>query len=394
MPLPLQILHLEDDPLDSELVDDLLRSSGLTVQVSRVEKLTALEEALKNPAVALVISDYTIPGVDAIQALKLTRKLRPDVPYVFLSGTIGEELAIETLKLGATDYVLKQHLDRLPRAVRRALEESQEHRQRQQAEQELREARDSLARANLELEQTVQARTAALEAANRELKEFVYTVSHDLRAPLRHILSFATILQEENAAELNDSGKQYVQIILDSGTRMEQLLEGLLSFSRLSHAPLQVLEVQLSQLVEEARREFDLVTQGRTIEWDVRELPAVQGDPRLLRSVISNLLSNAIKYTSMRDPARIEIFAKLEEREVICCIRDNGAGFEMGSAKKLFNVFQRLHSPADFPGTGIGLASVRRIIQRHGGRTWAEATPGKGASFFFSLPKVPLELTV
>lgn len=265
-------------------------------------------------------------------------------------------------------------------------------RRRQAAEQALLEVKESLARANAELERTVRLRTAALEAANREMQEFVYSVSHDLRAPLRHIVSFATILKEECSTHLDESGQQYVQVIVDAGTRMEQLLEGLLSFSRLNQTPLQYVQISLGDLFEEARRELAPSMRDRNIEWVVGPLPKVQGDPRLLRSAMSNLLSNAIKYSSMRDPARIEIQARTENDEIICCIRDNGAGFDMRSSHKLFSVFQRLHSQSDFPGTGIGLASVRRIIQRHGGRTWAEGEPDKGATFWFSLPTKRVEV--
>jgi signal transduction histidine kinase len=250
----------------------------------------------------------------------------------------------------------------------------------QQREAELRHLKE-------DLEIRVEHRTAELAAANRELEAFGYSVSHDLRAPLRHIDSYVRLLKRDAGRDLNPATREDLQIITDSTARMGDLIDGLLSLSRLGRATMIEQTVSLPQLVEDARRELAPVMAGRAIEWHIGVMPSVRADPNLLRNVFVNFLSNALKYTRPRNPARIEIASKEEGEELICHVKDNGVGFEMEFVDKLFGVFQRLHAAEDFEGTGIGLASARRIIQRHGGRTWAEGQVDQGATFYFSLPK-------
>ncbi len=251
---------------------------------------------------------------------------------------------------------------------------------RERVEEELRQHR-----ADLELR--VQARTAELAAANRDLEAFGYSVSHDLRAPLRHVNSYIRLLEKDLGARLDSKSRHYLQVITAAAERMGRLIDDLLMLSRIGRARMVESKVSLAQLVEEARVELAPVSAGRQIEWKIAPLPAVRGDPALLRSAMVNLLSNAIKYTRGRDPATIEIECGDRNGELVCSVRDNGAGFDMKYAEKLFGVFQRLHPAEEFEGTGIGLASVRRVIQRHGGHTWAESEPDHGAAFYFSLPK-------
>ena len=246
----------------------------------------------------------------------------------------------------------------------------------------------SLNRARVELEERVQQRTEELHATNSELEAFSYSVSHDLRAPLRHITGFASLLEQHAGEHFDEQGRKYLKTITDATARMSKLIDDLLAFSRMGRTNLSKRRVNLAALVEDARAEVSHDVDGRCVRWTVHPLPPVEADPALLRPVLVNLLSNAIKYTRTREEAVIEIGAYTSEgRELVVFVRDNGVGFDMAYAHKLFGVFQRLHRADEFSGTGIGLANVRRIVQRHGGRTWADGVVDQGATFYFSLPE-------
>jgi len=212
-------------------------------------------------------------------------------------------------------------------------------------------------------------------------------VSHDLRAPLRHIAAYVAILQSEAASRLDATSQQHLQAISASANSLGELIDALLAFSRTGRAEMNRRQVNLATLVEEARHELHSEIEGRDIDWQISSLPVIQGDPFMLRQAIINLLSNALKYTRKCERPRIEIGATESDDETTFFIRDNGVGFDMQYADKLFGVFQRLHAATEFEGTGIGLANVWRVIQRHGGRVWAEGEVNVGAAFFFTLPK-------
>jgi signal transduction histidine kinase len=255
------------------------------------------------------------------------------------------------------------------------------------AEQARDTALQQLAEANRDLERRVVQRTAELEAANRHLEAFSYSVSHDLRAPLRAISGFSDALAEECSAALGKEGLQYLERVRGGVRRMGELIDGMLGLSRVMKAELHRVPVDLSTLAEEVARDVRAAASDRSAQFLIHMGLRALGDPVLLRAVMTNLLDNAWKFTAKIPKAHIEFGQRgIEGDQPVFFVRDNGAGFDMNYAEKLFGVFQRLHRQDEFPGTGVGLATVQRIVNRHGGRIWAEARPNEGATFFFTLP--------
>jgi signal transduction histidine kinase len=238
-----------------------------------------------------------------------------------------------------------------------------------------------------DVEQLVALRTAELQRANQELEAFSYSVSHDLRTPLRAIDGFSRVLEEDHLATLDAEGRRVISVIRKNTQRMGQLIDHLLHFAQLGRQSLRLVSVDMTALVEAVVDEWRKAEPSRVLDFRLGELPSAVGDPNLLRQVWSNLLGNAVKYTRQRSPAVIEVWGQLDGAELAYTIRDNGAGFDPEYSAKLFKVFERLHTNAQFEGTGVGLAIVQRIVVKHGGRVWAEGRPGEGATFGFSLPR-------
>jgi PAS domain S-box-containing protein len=289
-------------------------------------------------------------------------------------GELEKSKADGTQVVVASRWSLRRDALGQPTAILETNNDITEHKRR---EQETRLLNDELAK-----------RTAELEAINKELEAFAYSVSHDLRAPLRHIAGFTELLQKNAASQLNEKSQRYMTMILESANRMGHLIDDLLAFSRIGRAETHKSMVSLDQLVQEALSETRQDTGGRDIVWKIGGLPAWYGDRSMLRLALVNLISNAVKFTRTRRQAEIEIgCTNKTPNEVVVFVRDNGVGFDMKYVNKLFGVFQRLHGPEVFEGTGIGLATVQRIVHRHGGRAWAEGLVDQGATFYFSLSK-------
>ena len=239
---------------------------------------------------------------------------------------------------------------------------------------------------NAELEQRVFRRTAQLQEANADLENFSYSVSHDLRAPLRAIDGFATILREDYAGKLDAEGLRLFQVVSDNAQKMGRLIDDILAFSRAGRLELQLIPLDMTALVQQVWQELEPQRAGRAIEFRLADLPPATGDPAVMHQVLQNLLGNAVKFTRGREVALIEVDGQCQGGENIYSIRDNGAGFDMEYVDKLFGLFQRLHGMEEFVGTGVGLAIVKRFVTKHGGRVWAEGKPGAGATFWFTLP--------
>lgn len=235
--------------------------------------------------------------------------------------------------------------------------------------------------------EAIESLNEALEAANRELESFSYSVSHDLRAPLRAIDGFSRVLLEDYGDRLDAEGKRLLNILRESARKLQKLIEDILAFSRAGRTALTASAIDMEALVQSVYAEFEPLRAGRSVQLTVHALPPAHGDPAMIRQVMANLLDNAIKFTRPRDAAQIEVGAQAGDRETVYYVKDNGVGFDMQYVDRLFGTFQRLHSTEQFEGSGIGLAIVKRIITRHGGRVWAEGKVGEGATFYVSLPQ-------
>ena len=307
------------------------------------------------------------------------------------NGELKHTKADGTEVIVASRWSLQRDSQEQPVAI---LEINNDITERKRREDEIRRLNQELAERAEGLDQELAERAAELEVTNKELESFAYSVSHDLRAPLRHVAGFAELLQRQASSSLDDKSRRYMEMILESSKRMGALIDDLLGFSRIGRAETKLSAVDLEELVAEVVAELRQETKGREIAWKIGPLPVCHGDRSMLKVALVNLLSNAVKFTRPRQLAEIEVGCSDEkEDQAEIFVKDNGAGFDMQYVDKLFGVFQRLHLAEEFEGTGIGLATVQRIIHRHGGEVRAEGAVGQGATFYFSLPNANVRAT-
>ena len=400
LPEPERVLAVDDSATYLGELADRLRSEGYDVTLARRgEEALALLETQRVDAILLDLVMPGLSGMETCRRVKATKELRT-IPLILMTAHDGHDAMLEGIEAGADDYVAKtSDLEVLVARLRAQLRQrrfEEEHRRVHTAllkqEAETRAAREHAAE-KAELSKQLESKNALLAAnardlaaLNAELEGFAYSVSHDLRQPLRSLDGFSRVLLESHTSNLDDKGRHYLERIRQGAQRMALMIDGLLTLSRVTRTELDSVPVRLDTIAERVLRRLQETEPARSVDAVVEDGLECAGDPALLECLLENLLGNAWKFTAHTESAQIRVGADRKGEEVVFSVRDNGAGFDMRYADKLFGPFQRLHSVKEFAGTGIGLATVQRIVRRHGGRVWAESAPNAGATFCFTLP--------
>ncbi|HVP13005.1 MAG TPA: hybrid sensor histidine kinase/response regulator [Phycisphaerae bacterium] len=386
MSKPLNALIIEDSEDDAILTVRELRHGGFDVVSERVDTAAAMEAALARRPWDVVIADYAMPHFSGLDALKVLRESGQDLPFIIVSGTIGEDIAVEAMQNGAHDYLMKGKLARLFPAVERELREAEERRQRRQAEQDLRRAHDELDVRVKERTRELAQANAELEQRRAEMEQLLYTVSHDLKSPLVTIQGFLDYLVRDVQAGRQDRVLSHSQRIQNAAARMVRLIDDLLSFSRIGRMTDKSVPIGLTELAREvAGSHAQELASGRIAVTIQDDMPSIMGEKHRIQQVFDNLLVNAIKYGSSAAEPRIEIGARQDGTEIHAFVKDNGKGIAPEFHERIFDLFQRLDQDKD--GVGVGLAIVKKIVQVHGGRVWVESDEGRGATFWLAFPR-------
>jgi signal transduction histidine kinase len=375
-----RLLIVDDEASLVTALCSLLKTKGYTTvgAGSGEEALTALRTAAADPArrFDILITDLMMPMMDGIALLRAALEFDSDLVSIVITGHGTIDTAVEALQAGALDYILKPfNLSVIMPVLSRVL-----------GVRKLRQENAALARQVALRTQELETKNRELQVANRELQAFTQSVSHDLRQPLDGVIGFAELLLTEKPGALNATQKEYLGDIYNGGHQLLRLTSDLLQFSRLGHQPIKKEPVDMVELARNIADPMRAAEAHRDIDLRIGPLPGASADPALLRQALVNLLSNAFKFTRRVPNAVIEVTGQQGDDEHTYCIRDNGAGFDMANADRLFSIFQRLHGDQDFEGTGVGLSIVQRIVERHGGTISAKAEVGKGAAFTFTLP--------
>lgn len=363
----LQVLLVEDSESDAELVVRALKKNEFEVSATVTPTAEEFLRAVKEKPPDIVLADYNLGQWRGVEAVDMLRREGLDIPVIMVTGALGDTLAVECIRQGATDYVLKDSLARLPEAVRRALREKKERCLRQQAEQDLARKMDELARSNAELEQ------------------FAYVASHDLQEPLRMVAAYTQLLAERYSGKIDAQADKYIHYAVEGATRMQAMIQDLLAFSRAGRAEIDAQSVEVNDVVKVALENLQPVIQetGAVVKYDA--LPSVKANRIQITQLFQNLIGNAIKFRGEKAPF-VRIGAERRNGEWIFSVADNGIGIAEEYSEVIFAIFQRLHTRTEYSGNGIGLAICKKIVERHGGRIWVESEQGKGSSFKFTLP--------
>ncbi|MGA8540512.1 MAG: ATP-binding protein [Terriglobales bacterium] len=366
-PGELRVLHVEDKELDAELVARALRKGGFSVSTVVVQTEAAFREQLRLRLPDVVLADYNLPQWQGMEALEVLLRAGLDIPLILVSGALGDVTAVECIKRGATDYVLKDGLARLPEAIRRALHEKHLLHLRRLAEGNLARKVEELAHSNAELEQ------------------FAYIASHDLQEPLRMVAAYTQLLRERYRGKLDENADRYIGYASEGALRMQTLIQDLLAFSRIGRKAPTIGRVDCDAAMAEVMLSMEPAMQESGAVVTYEALPTVWAERSQITQLLQNLIGNAIKFRGNAAP-EISVRAEKTGSNWTFSVSDNGIGIAPEHAENVFVVFQRLHTRTEYPGNGIGLAICKKIVERCGGKIWVEANTGAGSVFKFTMP--------
>jgi signal transduction histidine kinase len=366
-PGQLRVLHVEDNELDAELVVEALRKGGFSVSVALVQTEKDFERELRSHLPDVVLADYNLPQWKGMEALDVLQRENLDIPLILVSGALGDVMAVECIKRGATDYVLKEGLARLPEAVRRALQEKHLLHLRRLAEGNLARKVEELARSNAELQQ------------------FAYIASHDLQEPLRMVAAYTQLLAERYRGRLDENADKFIGYACEGALRMQALIQDLLAFSRVGRNCASCVQVDCGAVMEEVLLSLGPAIRESGAVVTHSPLPMIWAERSQIVQVLQNLVGNAIKFRG-KEPLAISVQAEKADQHWVFSVSDNGIGIAPEYAESIFVVFQRLHTRAEYAGNGIGLAICKKIVEHCGGKIWVEAQRGQGSVFKFTMP--------
>ena len=374
----LRVLIVENAPDDVELVIDHLQEAGFAVTAESVESADEMTRALREREWDAIISDFLMPAFTGLDALQIAKEFELGIPFVIVSGSIGEDIAVQAMRAGADDYIMKDRMGRLGAAVERALQDSRMRRERKQMQEDLRRQAEELRN-----------KADSLERTNRELESFAYLAAHDLQEPLRMVTSFAELLVKRYRERLDPDVDQIVGFVQSGVNRMEALISGLLAYSETLREDAPTLcPTSLNRVVAEAIESKNPEISQNGADVKVGDLPEVLGDTGKLRTLFEHLIANAIKFRKPNVPPRINIQGTVRGEEAVVSVADNGIGIDPQYSKQIFGLFKRLHRDDEI-GLGMGLALCRRIVEQHGGSIGVESTVGHGATFRVTFKAVP-----